>query len=54
MRIKCIRAGKSKGLTNNKIYSVLDETKLGYLILNDIGLFQHYKTNRFKIHNGLR
>ncbi len=49
MRIKCIRAGKAKGLTDNKIYSVLDSNELGYLILNDIGLFERYKKNRFII-----
>lgn len=49
MRIKCIRAGKTKGLTDGKIYSVLDEAVSGYLILNDIGLFQYYKRNRFEI-----
>lgn len=54
MRIKCIRAGKAKGLTNGKVYSVLDLTELGYLILNDLGLFQYYKTNRFAINNGYK
>lgn len=43
MKIKCIRAGKTKGLTDNKIYDVVKENEIMFLILNDNGIFQQYK-----------
>lgn len=49
MEIKCIRAGKSKGLTDGKVYKVIDFDMWGYQIKNDLGKIEVYKTNRFEI-----
>lgn len=49
MEIKCIRAGKSKGLTDGKVYIVLGFNIFGYKIKNDLGIIEIYKTNRFEI-----
>lgn len=49
MVIKCIRAGKSKGLTDGKVYKVIDFDMWGYLIKNDLGKIQDYKRNRFEV-----
>lgn len=49
MKIKCIRAGKSKGLTDNKEYKVINENSLMYYIMNNYGLFTGYKKNRFLV-----
>ena len=48
MNIQCIRACKSKGLTDNKNYNVIKETLNDYLIINDLGLKTFYKKNRFR------
>jgi hypothetical protein len=47
MKVKCIRAGKTKGLTNNKEYKVINTNDDNYYIMNNYGLFTGYKKNRF-------
>lgn len=48
MIIKCTRPGKTKGLTENKLYKVSKETFDGYIITNDNNIKQLYKKNRFE------
>lgn len=49
MNIKCIRKGKTQGLTDNKSYKVIKETFITYTIINDLNIIQEYKKNRFTI-----
>jgi hypothetical protein len=49
MKIKCIRAGKTKGLTDDKEYKVIRLTDDTYYIMNNYGLFTGYKKNRFSL-----
>lgn len=48
-KIKCIRAGKSKGLTDECIYDLIDidYKNKSYIIINDLGIKTSYKFNRF-------
>jgi hypothetical protein len=48
-KIKCIRAGKTKGLTDDKEYKVIRLTDDTYYIMNNYGLFTGYKKNRFSL-----
>ena len=49
MNIKCIRQGKTKGLTDNKEYKVIRESSTDYFIMNNYGIFTGYKKNRFLV-----
>ncbi len=49
MKIECIRAGKSKYLTDNKEYEVIKEDFNDYYIINNNNIYQNYKKNRFRI-----
>lgn len=49
MKIKCIRQGKTKGLTDDKEYKVIRDDSVYYFIINNYGIYTGYKKNRFLV-----
>jgi len=52
MRLKCIDARGTEGLTKGKIYEMIDGNFKFVNVRNDKGQTGHYKINRFKIAKG--